>query len=83
MKFIFVDTQGWVALNNKRDKFHQKAVTVNKAYIKQGNKFITSNYVLDETYTLILSRIGHREAVKFGEMIHRTGYPLKAGQLSV
>src|SRR3990172_3105308 len=72
MQFLFVDTQGWAALSNKRDSFHLKAVTVNKASIKQGKKFITSNYILDETYTLILSRIGHTEAVKFGEMIHRT-----------
>ena len=72
MQFLFVDTQGWVALSNKRDSFHQKALTVKKTSIKQGKKFITSNYVLDETYTLILLRIGHKEAIKFGEIVHRS-----------
>ncbi|MBC8230171.1 type II toxin-antitoxin system VapC family toxin [bacterium] len=72
MNLIFADTQGWVALSSKRDRFHQQAVMVNKQLISQHNRFLTTNFVLDETYTLLLRRIGHSEAVKFGEMIRRT-----------
>jgi len=72
MQLIFADTHGWLALSNKRDKFHQKAVITNKILIDQRKGFITSNFVLDETYTLILNKIGHKEAVKFGDMIRTT-----------
>jgi predicted nucleic acid-binding protein len=72
MKFTFADTQGWAALSNKKDQFHQRALTIKNKLISQHTKFITSNFILDETYTLLLTRIGHSAAVKFGEMIRRT-----------
>ena len=35
MQFLFVDTQGWVALSNKRDSFHQKASTIKKVLLRK------------------------------------------------
>ncbi len=74
MNLVFADTQGWVALSNRRDQFHQQAVTINKRLISQQKKFVTTNFVLDETYTLLFARMGHTEAVKFGEMIRCTHF---------
>jgi predicted nucleic acid-binding protein len=72
MKFTFADTQGWTALSNKKDQFHQRALATKNRLLSQHTKFITSNFVLDETYTLLLTRIGHVAAVEFGEMIRHT-----------
>jgi len=72
MKFTFADTQGWTALSNKKDQFHQRALATKNRLISQHTKFITSNFVLDETYTLLLNRVGHVAAVEFGEMIRQT-----------
>jgi len=72
MKFTFAVTQGWTALSNKKDQFHQRALATKNRLISQHTKFITSNFVLDETYTLLLTRIGHVAAVEFGEMIRHT-----------
>jgi hypothetical protein len=72
MKFTFADTQGWTALSNKKDQFHKRALAIKNKLISQHTKFITSNFILDETYTLLLTRIGHIAAVKFGELIRHT-----------
>jgi len=69
MKKIFVDTGAWAALNNKRDKFHNDSVAANKRLLNEGYFYITSDYVLDETYTLLLYDIGHKRAVEFGNEI--------------
>ncbi len=31
MKYVFVDTNGWIALANKRDQYHKTAVELNKS----------------------------------------------------
>ena len=72
MNLIFADTQGWIALSNKRDQFHQQALRINRRLISQHRRFLTTNFVLDETYTLLLRRIGHYGAITFGEMIRNT-----------
>jgi uncharacterized protein len=66
MKLIFVDTGAWVALNNSSDKYHFIAVSAHKSLLDSGYFYITSNYVLDETYTFLLYNTGHKKAVEFG-----------------
>ncbi len=69
MKQIFVDTNGWIALNSKRDQFHEIAWKTNRRLLRNGYQYITSNYILDENYTGLLARVGHFAAVDFGEKI--------------
>ncbi len=69
MRQVFVDTNGWIALNSKRDQFHETALKTNKKLLKNGYQYVTTNYVLDETYTGLLARVGHFAAVDFGEKI--------------
>jgi len=70
MKQIFVDTNGWIALNSKRDQFRNTALDVNKQLLRNGCYYVTTNFVLDETYTGLLTRVGQFAAVDFGERIH-------------
>ncbi len=72
MKLIFVDTSAWIALNFQRDQLYSKAVTMNRQLLKQGHRYITSNFVLDETYTGMLNKIPHHRITEFGENIRNS-----------
>lgn len=57
-KTIFVDTSMFYALVNQKDEFHHQAEDIWERLHSQKVKLLTSNYVLDETFTLIRSRRG-------------------------
>jgi uncharacterized protein len=59
---VFVDTGGWYAAIVSKDYNHKAA----KQFLSENKlPLITSDYVMDETLTLLKSRIGHSYAVKF------------------
>ncbi len=64
-----MDTSGWVALKHKGDTFWQTATTLHRALLTAGVRYVTSNFVLDESYTLLVHRVGHHVAVELGEEI--------------
>lgn len=66
MKKLFVDTGAWLALNNNKDKYHIIAVKANKDFLDNGYFYVSSDYILDETYTLLRYDVGHKRAVEFG-----------------
>jgi len=55
MKQIFVDTSAWGALADKADKDHARALQFRDEIVGKC-KLVTSNYILDELYTLLFSR---------------------------
>lgn len=69
---IFADANGWIALNSRRDQFHPAALETNRALLRQGHRYVTTNFVLDETYTGLATRVSHFAAVDFGERIRRS-----------
>ncbi len=71
MRQIFADANGWIALNSKRDKWQNTAVKTNKELLSKGYRYVTTNFVLDESYTGLLIKVGHFAAVDFGEKVHR------------
>jgi len=58
MREVFVDTSGWVALKHKGDTFWQAATTLHRALLTAGARYVTSNFVLDESCTLLVHRAG-------------------------
>jgi len=66
MKKLFIDTGAWIALNNKRDQHYKDAITANIDFLDSGYFYVTSDYVLDETFTLLRSDVGHKRTVEFG-----------------
>jgi uncharacterized protein len=66
---IFVDTSAFLAIENLRDNYYRKAVMLRDTLLKAGKILITSDYILDETYTIIRFRAGHHIAVQFGEAV--------------
>jgi predicted nucleic acid-binding protein len=62
MQRIFVDTGGWYAAMVLKDYSHEKA----KQFLENNTlPLITSDYVMDETVTLLQSRTNHHHAVSF------------------
>ena len=59
-KQLFIDTSAFKALVDTKDDFHQKAKTIWVKLEKQKSdvSLMTSNYVLDESFTLIRARSG-------------------------
>ena len=66
---IFVDTSAFLAIENLRDTHHEEALSYQRSCLKKGRPLATSDYVLDETYTIIRIRAGHAIAVQFGEAL--------------
>jgi predicted nucleic acid-binding protein len=56
----FVDTSGFYALFAERDEMHERAVRILRQAEHRRATFVTTDYVLDETATLLVARgFGH------------------------
>ena len=66
---IFIDTSAFLALENRKDQHHRSALKFRDFLLESEVSLITSDYILDESYTIIRLRAGHSIAVEFGEMI--------------
>lgn len=67
---LFVDTGAWVALFNSRDREHDRASRYWSRVRDERRLLLTTDYVLDETYTLIRrSRAGLQGAKEFHEVV--------------
>ena len=62
---VFVDTSMFFALVNDKDEFHKSAISIWEKLKSSGIVFVTSNYMLDETFTLIRSRRGVKVVDEF------------------
>lgn len=58
MKGLFVDTAGWMACADEGDPAHAPACAARDAALEQGTLLVTTDYVLDETLTLLRMRLG-------------------------
>jgi uncharacterized protein len=63
---VFVDTSAWCALADSSDRQHSKALSVWHKINEKGDSLITSDYVFDETLTLLRFKLSHSAAVNFG-----------------
>lgn len=62
---IFVDTAGFFALWDASDTHHAEAVALQAKLRSRRRRLVTSDYVLDETITLLRYRHSHAAAVDF------------------
>jgi len=66
---IFIDTSGFYALEDKSDKNHQAAKVFWEEVAQKKIPLFTTDYIFDETYTLLRSTLGYKKAIGFGESI--------------
>jgi hypothetical protein len=69
MKGVFVDTAGWMACADGSDPEHGRARDARDSALEQGDLLIATDYVLDETLTLIRIRLGLAAAEAWWEQI--------------
>ena len=71
-RLVFVDTSAWYALVDKSDHDHRSALN---SVRNLTHPLITTNYVLDETLTLIKVKLGPRIAIEFGRKLWNQELP--------
>jgi predicted nucleic acid-binding protein len=67
---LFLDTSAFLALEDRNDGHHRRAVALFEQIRKQRPILVTSNLILAETISLIGSRLYPRKAVEFGRRLH-------------
>lgn len=58
MKRVLVDTAGWMMLADRSDPGHEAARAFRDAWLRDGGGFVVTDYVVDETLTLLRMRLG-------------------------
>jgi len=66
---ISVDTAGWMSMADKNDKHHTECIRARDEWLRKGYLFLTTDYVVDETLTLIRTRIGIDGAEKWWDQV--------------
>jgi predicted nucleic acid-binding protein len=69
---VFMDSAGFLALWDASDEYHSAAVRLQEKLARQHRRFITSEYILDETTTLLLIRHSHSAASDFLDTVERS-----------
>jgi len=64
MRQVFVDTSAWDALADSQDTHHELALLFRQEIAGRA-QLVTTDYVLDELYTLLLLNVGYQGAVSF------------------
>jgi predicted nucleic acid-binding protein len=71
-KSVFADTSFFFALAAKRDHAHEQATAVYARLVKGGRRLLTTDYVIDETMTLVKLRTEARVALALLERIEQS-----------
>ena len=71
MKF-FVDTSAWIAYYDTGDRWHTVAREAMASLVDTRVTFVTTDYVLDETITLLLYHAGRHHALAFGDAVQQS-----------
>jgi hypothetical protein len=69
---IFVDTSGWVACADTADPAYARSRAARDAALGSGHLLITTDFVMDETLTLLRVRLGLTATDAWWKMVERT-----------
>ncbi len=69
---VFVDTSGWYALIDRRDVHHDRTAELVSGLVADGVRLVSTDYVLDESYTLASARSGSPAALALMDLIEGT-----------
>lgn len=67
MSSVLVDSSAFLSLEDAAEAAHARTRQVLEGLVEAGVRLVTTNFVFDETYTLLLSRLGRDRAVLWGE----------------
>jgi len=66
---IYVDTGAWIAITDASDQYHRQAVKMYSLLKKQRKRFVTTDYVIDETVTRLRYDAGHPSALRYLDLL--------------
>jgi predicted nucleic acid-binding protein len=69
MNAVFMDTGGWMACADRADPAHASCRAARDGALESGRTLITTDFVIDETLTLIRFRLGLRAADAWWQQI--------------
>jgi len=69
---VFMDSAGFLALWDAGDEHHAPAIALQVELARKRRRFLTTEYVVDETITLLLRRHSHAAAADFLETTERS-----------
>lgn len=69
MKGVFVDTAGWMACADGSDPAHVRSRESRDTVLESGNVLVTTDYVIDETLTLLRMRLGLPAAKAWWDLV--------------
>ena len=69
MTTIFVDAGGWIALIDRNDSLHKLARDYYEERVAERDRFLTTNYVVDETATHLRYDGGLTAALAFRDAV--------------
>ncbi|MBU0569324.1 PIN domain-containing protein [Patescibacteria group bacterium] len=77
MNEIFIDTSWFKALLDEKDEFHKQALSIFSKLEKDPQTLVTTNYVLDESFTLMRVKCGLERAKQLRDKLVEMGTILK------
>jgi len=78
--YLFVDSSAWIALASVNDQYHTQARAFFLKELQSSRRLLTTNFVLNETLTLLRYRFGLPIAEKFWATIQQAH---SSGQLEL
>lgn len=77
---LLIDTWGWITLSNKREPGHGEATILYERFRSRKGAVYTTDYILDETITLLFRRASFNHAL---EALRRIDESIQEGYLRV
>jgi predicted nucleic acid-binding protein len=72
VKALFVDTAGWMACADASDAAHVQCCAARDRALEAGQTLVTTDFVVDETLTLLRLRLGLGAAERWWQQIDRS-----------
>ena len=67
MSLVLVDSSAFLSLEDAAERSHEGCKAALAGLVASGARLVTTNFVFDETYTLLLVRLGRTRARAWGE----------------
>lgn len=66
MRGVLIDSSAFLSLEDPDEQAHEATASAFQKLIAEGARLFSTNFVFDESYTLILTRLGRHRAVAWG-----------------
>lgn len=80
---VFIDTSFFKAIIDNKDQFHDQAIRIMDKLKKGYSEVVTSNFILDESFTLIRIKCGLKLALEFRRYLEESSAVLKIIRVTI